>query len=182
MLKGEKMYKTEIQILKMLANGINYFTGERCESDSILNDVNISRTLFNVCEILQSSKKKTSKKNGDDFVFYDSILTDFPYENRYISLTELLRKIGILHPLGQKPRFNFVADLLMSAGMLENVVDNSGSQKKMATAAAADFGIRNLEKVSINGYPYSLVGYNEQGQRYVLEALKEACQCKGFPL
>ena len=32
------MFEQEICVLKALANGVNYFTGEKCKDDSILND------------------------------------------------------------------------------------------------------------------------------------------------
>lgn len=44
------MFEKEIQVLKALAKGVNYFTGERCKNDSILNDPDIIRTLYEVCD------------------------------------------------------------------------------------------------------------------------------------
>ena len=46
------MFEQEIQVLKALAKGVNYFTGERCKNDSILNDPDIIRTLYEVCDRL----------------------------------------------------------------------------------------------------------------------------------
>ena len=55
------MFEQEIQVLKALANGINYFTGEKCNNDSILNDVDIIRTLFNICDQLKNIVHKKLK-------------------------------------------------------------------------------------------------------------------------
>ena len=51
------MLEKEIEVLKALANGVNYFTGEKCEDDSVLNDINVVRTLYNVCDYLQNQPK-----------------------------------------------------------------------------------------------------------------------------
>lgn len=40
--------------IKSLANGINYFTEEKCEDDSILNDKDIIRTLYEIGDQLKN--------------------------------------------------------------------------------------------------------------------------------
>lgn len=50
-----------IKMLTALANGIDPLSGEVFPSDSIYNNVEISRTLFNAIDLLKNSKPKPKK-------------------------------------------------------------------------------------------------------------------------
>lgn len=97
------MLEKEIEVLKALANGVNYFTGEKCEDDSVLNDINVVRTLYNVCDYLQNQPKNLKEKK-DEFVCPDDILEKFEYENE-MSLTGIIDKISKTYPELKKLNF-----------------------------------------------------------------------------
>lgn len=78
------MFEQEIQILKALANGINYFTEEECEDDSILNDKDIIRTLYEICDQLKNIVPDKIKKS--EFICPYNIVDKFEYEEE-LSLT-----------------------------------------------------------------------------------------------
>ena len=78
------MFEQEIQILKALANGINYFTEEKCEDDSILNDKDIIRTLYEICDQLKNIVPDKIKKS--EFICPYNIVDKFEYEEE-LSLT-----------------------------------------------------------------------------------------------
>ena len=89
------MFKKEIEFLKALANGVNVFTGEQCENDSILNDPNIIRSLFALCDRLNDISNDSSSK--DDFKTPQDLKEKFQYEDE-MNLTSILKQINQLYP------------------------------------------------------------------------------------
>lgn len=163
------MLEKEIEVLKALANGVNYFTGEKCEDDSVLNDINIVRTLYNVCDYLQNQPKSLKEKK-DEFVCPDDILEKFEYENE-MSLTGIIDKISKTYPELKKLKFSIITNALIEKEMLAKVMVN-GSERTRATDSAKNFGIYNRQKTSTYGRPYLAVCYNQLGQKNVLNLLK----------
>lgn len=168
-LKGEIMFEEEIQILMSLANGVNYFTGEVCEDDSILNDTNIVRTLFKVCEILRSENFGRGKTL--DFVCPNDIEQKFVFEKQ-LNLTKFISKIKDMYPSMKRINFNQMTELLIKNGILKKVKDSSGSQRAVATEKANEYGIRNVKRSSMYGKSYNVVIYDIEGQKYLLSLLK----------
>lgn len=165
------MFEEEISILSALANGVNYFTGEKCADDSILNDVNIIRTLFNVCEKLKKMTPDRIKKT--DFRYDVSILDNFKFENRIISLTEILNKVAQLTPMMKKIKYSQAFEVLNRKGILIKKQDDTGETRTIATDFAKQFGIFNMHKESSYGKKYTTVGYDINGQKYVVSILNE---------
>lgn len=163
------MFEKEIQILKALANGINYFTGEKCKDDCILNDVNIIRTLYEVCDGLRKVPSETIKKSK--FIYPFDIEEKFEYEEE-LSLTRIIDKISNMYPTMKKPKFSLIREILIQQGLLEKVTDEDGSKKTLATEQALQFGIYNVEKLNIYGKYYQVITYNKEGQKYILSLLK----------
>ena len=165
------MFKEDIAILTALANGVNYFTGEKCKEDSILNDVNLIRAIFNLAEKLKDITPKKVKKS--EFQFDVSILDNFEYEDRFMSLSEILKKVSLITPTMKRVKYSQVFDVLNRKGLLVKTQDSSGVTRTLATENAEEYGIKNLEKTSMYGRKYSTVGYNVQGQKYILSILNE---------
>ena len=165
------MFEEDILILNALANGVNYFTGEKSSNDSILNDINIVRTLFNICDKLKNITPDKIKKTN--FQFDISILDNFEFENRTISLTEILRKVAQLTPTMKKIKYSQVFDVLNRKGVLVKKQYDDGKSRTIATDFANQYGIVNLQKISPYGKKYTSVGYDINGQRYVLSVLNE---------
>ncbi len=164
------MFEREIDALKALANGIDYFTGEKCINDSILNDPDIIRTLYRVCEILKDVPPKKVKKA--DFVCPLDLERKFDYEEG-LSLTQIIDKIASLYPNMKRLKYSQVADILIRKGLLEKVLDEDGKTKNKATSVAEKYGIINKQKVSAYGRQYEVVNYTKDGQKFVLSCLKE---------
>ena len=164
MVKEEK-----VQVLKALANGINYFTGERCAEDSILNDPQVIRSLFEICDDLLNSREVIKKR---EFICPADIENTFEYSNS-MSLTQIISKIAELYPDMQKLKNNQITQLLLEKGLLEEKTNASGRVKKYATESAKQYGITNSIMTTMNGQVYPVVRYNRDGQRFILSLLKE---------
>lgn len=163
------MYNQEIEIIKALANGVNYFTGEKCANDSILNDPNIVRVLFRVCDILSDVKAERIKKS--DFVCPSDIIEKFAYQDK-MTISQIAECIADIYPNMKKFKTKSVYDILIQRGLLQVVTDQQGRTRRVATEKAKGYGIFNEDRFSQYGN-YRVVVYNTQGQRYVLSLLKE---------
>lgn len=167
------MFDQEIQVIKALANGVNYFTGEVCKDESILNHPKIIRTLYEVCEALSSITPEKIKKT--DFVCPYDIEENFEYEDE-LSLTRIIERIGNLYPNMKKLKYTEVAAILIQKGILKKTSDDQGKSATVATEFAEQYGIYNATKTTQYGRDYNVIMYNKVGQRYVLAALKELNQ------
>ena len=163
------MFEKEIQVLKALANGVNYYTGEKCNNDSILNDIDIIRTLYEVCDQLGNIKPEKMRKS--DFSCPFDIEEKFEYEDE-MSLTKIIEKISTMYPDMKKLKYKQISDILIQQGLLQKEVDQNGKYKTEATDKANQYGIYNVQKTSIYGQTYQVVTYNKVGQKYVLSLLK----------
>ncbi len=163
------MFEQEIQVLKALAKGVNYFTGERCKSDGILNDPDIIRTLYDVCEQLKNVIPEKIRKS--EFVCPYDIEEKFEYENE-MNMTNIINKISALYPDMKKLKYTQISDILIKRGLLEKIVDREGKNKTRATDQAKQYGIYNVQKSNMYGQTYQVVTYNKDGQKYILSMLK----------
>ena len=163
------MFEREIQVLKALANGVNYFTGEQCKDNCILNDAKIIRTLYEVCEHLKDFKPPKVKKG--DFVCPFDIDEKFEFEDE-LNLTKIIQKISDMYPNMTKIKYAQITEPLLQQGLLKKVVGEDGKNKTVATEQAAQFGIFNMEKTTAYGQTYQVVTYNQVGQRLVLSIIK----------
>lgn len=164
------MYEKETAVIKALAEGVNYFTGEKADRDSILNDADVIRTLFRVYDILKSISPEKIKKT--EFMCPHDIEEKFEYE-KALTLTGIRSKISLLYPGIKMFRNKRLTELLIQKGLLEKVVTEKGSLKTVATAKAKQFGISNEERTSIYGMTYQAIVYDPNGQKLVLSLLKE---------
>ena len=165
------MFDEDIEFLTALANGVNYFTGERCESDSVLNDINVVRALFNLRDKLAMIKPNNVKKV--EFQFTDEIVNNFDFEDKKITLSEIVRKIAKAAPMMKKIKYGQIFDVLSEKGLVEKRIDVNGSSKGYATEKAIEFGITNIDKVSVYGKKYTSIVYDRKGQEFVLSILKD---------
>ena len=163
------MFEQEIQVIKALANGVNYFTGEKCKNDCILNDAEIVRMLYKLCDQLKNIIPQQIKKS--EFICPLDIEEQFEYEEE-MNMTNIINKISLLYPDMKKPKFSQLVECLIQKGLLEKISDKNGKSKTLATDKARQFGIYNVQKTSIYGQTYQVVTYNKSGQRYVLSLLK----------
>ena len=165
------MFTEEITILQTLANGVNYFTGEKCDNNCILNDPSIIRALFNICEKLKEITADKIKKVN--FKFDPLILEKYEFENKNLSLTDIIRKISALTPNMKKIKYSEIFEILNQKGLLIKEPDSNGSLRTKATELAQQYGIINQKKFSTYGKHYTTVVYNNDGQKFILSILNE---------
>ena len=170
------MYSQEIEVIKALANGVDYFTGEKCDNDSILNDPNIVRALFRVCNILSGVKTERIKKT--DFVCPCDIEERFNYQDKMV-ISQIRDHISELYPNMKKIKLPSVYEMLIDKGLMQITTDKQGKSHRIATEKAKEYGIYNEERSSQYGN-YQVVVYNKQGQRFVLSLLKDSSMSTSF--
>ena len=163
------MFENEIKVLKALANGVNYFTGEKSANDSILNDVDIVRTLYQICDKLENLKPEKVQKT--DFICPTDIEERFEFEDE-LNLSKIIEKIANLYPEMKKIKHTQITDMLIEQNLLERILDSNGKNRTLAKDNARDYGIYNVTKYSIYGRPYNVITYNKNGQKYILSLLK----------
>ncbi len=159
-----------IEILKCLIRGINPFTGEICEKDSILNDSNVIRALFEICDELQNRKIRKNNKTG--FSLANITIDESVLPDRQISISEILRIISKQLPENMnRPTFSQVSTVLINRNLMAEEIKD-GKKHKYATEQASSFGITNQHRVSSTGVHYDVVVFDRNGQLYVLDILK----------
>ena len=164
------MYEKETAVIKALAEGVNYFTGEKAEDDSILNDANVIRVLFRVYDILKSITPEKIKKT--EFICPHDIEEKFEYE-KALTMTGIRTKISMLYPGIKMFKNKQLTELLIQRGALERVVNENGYLKTVATQNAKQFGVYNEERTTMYGKTYQAIMYDPNGQKLVLSLLKE---------
>lgn len=180
------MYEQEIQVLKALANGVNYFTGEKCDDDCILNDVKIVRTLYNVCDHLNSSApipanqfEHVPAKNAEcvrtsktKFVCPPDLLDRFEYGNE-LSLLKIIYRIARLYPQMYAIRHADLTNALIEKGLLAKIDDKDDSYRLVPTEFGQQNGIRTIARTTKYGRHYETVVFDPNGQKLVLTIIKE---------
>ena len=156
--------------MQKLANGINPLDGTMIPDGDIVNNVHISRCLFYVAGLLEStSKKRTTKSKEYEFEFY---IKPEDLENVAIvektCITNSVREINRIIPENMRPlSYGKILSWLISNGYLEEVeIDNLG-KKKTPTASGRAVGISAEMKMGTNG-PYWAIAYNANAQRFIL--------------
>lgn len=164
------MYEKEAAVIKALAEGVNYFTGEKAEDDSILNDASVIRALFRVYDILKNITPEKIKKA--EFTCPHDIEQKFEYE-KALTMTGIRTKISLLYPGIKMFKTKQLTELLVQRGLLERVPNEKGYLKAVATENAKQFGIYNEERTTMYDRTYQAVMYDPNGQKLVLSLLKE---------
>lgn len=164
------MFEKETAVIKALAEGVNYFTGEKAENDSILNDANVIRALFRVYDILKNITPEKIKKT--EFICPHNIEEKFGYE-KALTMTGIRTKISLLYPGIKMFKNKQLTELLIQRGLLERVITEKGTLKTVATENAKQFGIYNEERTTMYGSTYQAIVYDPNGQKLALSLLKE---------
>ena len=131
--------------------------------------LDIIRTLYEVCDQLKNIIPEKIRKT--EFVCPFDIEERFDYEDE-MNLTKIIEKISMLYPDMKKLKHTQITENLIQKGLLKKLVDKDGKNRTIATDMANQYGIYNVQKVSMYGQPYQVVTYNRSGQRYILSILK----------
>ena len=160
-----------------LANGMDPFSGEEIENDSVINNVRMSRCFFYVADVLKKvidnggEVGKVQSKPKREFAYLpQEIIDSFPYSDDGMGINSIVRTLR--EAMGENTKVLSavrIADWLVAEGyLIENI--RSGKREKVPTPNGTALGIRIKEGTNLqSGIPYRMNIYNAKAQRFILE-------------
>lgn len=160
-----------LEYIKSLANGINPITNKTVENDSLLNNPEIIRGLFNshhaICETLNS---KGVKRN--EFRLTEEQVAAFMYSEEPLKITEITERLNMLKDESlrtiQPVR---ITNWLLSQGILETDLFTYGKESRLPSEKGKQLGITIKQVARDNGEKYAVNLYNMNAQKFIINNL-----------
>ena len=173
-MRRAKMY------MDKLANGINPLNDMPVPEWELLNNVRISRCLFYVSDILRQvienggTVGQTVRTSKAPFSVRREQLAAFPFSSKPIPVSEIARRISELVPETRdntmgKLKYADITAFLIQSGFLTEVENPAGQRVKRPTETGSSMGISTENRVSSEGYPYTVVVYNRDAQQFLID-------------
>lgn len=177
-----------------LANGVNPLTDEPVSENDIVNNVRISRCFFYISDLLRrfaegGFPEAAKKGKKQPFIITEEQRKRFEFSETPISVSEIARRFNAaVNTEGAvQMRYSGITFWLIESGLLSVDRREDGREVKLPTAAGMELGISQEVCSGANG-SYTVVVYNENAQRYIvdnidaiLEAEKLRFKMQGMP-
>ena len=177
-----------------LANGVNPLTDEPVSENDIVNNVRISRCFFYISDLLRrfaegGFPEAAKKGKKQPFIITEEQRKRFEFSETPISVSEIARRFNAaVNTEGAvQMRYSGLTFWLIESGLLSVDRREDGREVKLPTAAGMELGISQEVRSGANG-SYTVVVYNENAQRYIvdnidaiLEAEKLRFKMQGMP-
>ena len=177
-----------------LANGVNPLTDEPVSENDIVNNVRISRCFFYISDLLRrfaegGFPEAAKKGKKQPFIITEEQRKRFESSETPISVSEIARRFNAaVNTEGAvQMRYSGITFWLIESGLLSVDRREDGREVKLPTAAGMELGISQEVRSGANG-SYTVVVYNENAQRYIvdnidaiLEAEKLRFKMQGMP-
>ena len=177
-----------------LANGVNPLTDEPVSENDIVNNVRISRCFFYISDLLRrfaegGFPEAAKKGKKQPFIITQEQRKRFEFSETPISVSEIARRFNAaVNTEGAvQMRYSGITFWLIESGLLSVDRREDGREVKLPTAAGMELGISQEVRSGANG-SYTVVVYNENAQRYIvdnidaiLEAEKLRFKMQGMP-
>lgn len=177
-----------------LANGVNPLTDEPVSENDIVNNVRISRCFFYISDLLRrfaegGFPEAAKKGKKQPFIITEEQRKRFEFSETSISVSEIARRFNAaVNTEGAvQMRYSGITFWLIESGLLSVDRREDGREVKLPTAAGMELGISQEVRSGANG-SYTVVVYNENAQRYIvdnidaiLEAEKLRFKMQGMP-
>ena len=177
-----------------LANGVNPLTDEPVSENDIVNNVRISRCFFYISDLLRrfaegGFPEAAKKGKKQPFIITEEQRKRFEFSETPISVSEIARRFNAaVNTEGAvQMRYSGITFWLIESGLLSVDRREDGREVKLPTAAGMELGISQEVRSGANG-SYTVVVYNENAQRYIvdnidaiLEAEKLRFKMQGMP-
>ncbi len=177
-----------------LANGVNPLTDEPVSENDIVNNVRISRCFFYISNLLRrfaegGFPEAAKKGKKQPFIITEEQRKRFEFSETPISVSEIARRFNAaVNTEGAvQMRYSGITFWLIESGLLSVDRREDGREVKLPTAAGVELGISQEVRSGANG-SYTVVVYNENAQRYIvdnidaiLEAEKLRFKMQGMP-
>ncbi|MBE6942048.1 MAG: hypothetical protein E7436_03710 [Ruminococcaceae bacterium] len=173
-LERAKMY------MEKLTNGINPIDGSTIPDEDVVNNVRLSRCFFYVADVLRqvidnSGVTAQKKAKKEPFALPVEKRSGFAFSDVPITISEIVKRINDLVANENMNRLtiSMVTDWLVSINILVNEMNAEGKIAKRPSPQGRSLGIGVENRTSING-PYSVVVYNREAQRFIIDNLDAA--------
>ena len=181
----EKLIKAKEWIEK-LANGINPIDDTEIKDDDIVNNVQISRCLFYVADVIKEFQQKMNfqEEYGNMKQVkrkpHSQLFVNFEYSEEPISLTELVNMLNNYMDLNiyKKLSYSTIASWLTERCILMEVENELGKFRRVPTEVGERLGIYDIDCLSMYGHEYMKVVYNKAAQKYIVNHLDEIAKHK----
>ncbi len=179
----EKMKHAKYYI-DMLANGIDPLTGMEFESDTILNNVRLSRCFFYVSEVLgrvienggEVISRRAPATTEPVFAITPEAKQLIEISTSPVSATVLAKNISACRVEGTKALSVIkITGWLLENGYLTEEVRGE-KRNRVASQRGMSIGISTVDGVSMQGVPYRKNLYDSRAQRFVVDHLDEISQ------
>lgn len=166
------MLKRAEEILSTLASGINPFTGEVLEDDSLMSEPKMIRCLFYTRDVLKkliASGGKIGRPKKTKLVWNEDFAKKVQPSSQNMPLSQFCKYIlDSIGDMGVSVRYKDVVPWLLKAGLLEEV-----DGRKRATELGHIHGILNTKNVNRFGVYYEGVTYTPKAQQFLLDNMRE---------
>lgn len=174
------------EYIDKLANGVNPVTDETVPEDSIINQVQLVRCFFYLSDVLRrviendeaaEQKKKPVKQK---LVLSEEFKQRFNFPNKPVTISEFVRAVNGSIDLERmrKLPYRAITGWLKEKGFLIEFVDSLGKTRKMPSEQGALIGISLEKRFGMYG-EYTVVLYNDQAQRFILDNIDEILESYG---
>lgn len=171
MINVEKTKSAKEWILK-LANGVNPLNNAPLNDTDIVNDVHISRCLFYVADVLDSSMKarapRQEKQYNLDFCLSKENAARVLLVER-TGIANFIREINKVIPQNMRPiTIPQVSKWLVDEGYLTEITSSEGKKNKQATTKGNVQGVVSEWQRRTDGNTYLATSYNLEAQKFIL--------------
>lgn len=158
-----------------LANGINPIDNQPVAEYDIVNNVRLTRCFFYVSDILRQviengGTTPPKKKRKCAFNITQEQLSQYPYSESPISISEIAKKINALVDTEQMKQLSYkqLTGWLLSINALIEQRNANGKSQKRPTEMGRQLGISLEMRNGMNG-EYQVVVYNKEAQTFILD-------------
>ena len=157
-----------------LANGINPIDDQPVAEYDIVNNVRLARCFFYVSDILrqviENGGTALAKKRKSPFGITQEQLSQYPYSEYPISVSEIVKRINGLIDVEQMKKLSYgrLTNWLLSIDALSEQHMPDGTTRKQPTETGRQLGISSETRCGMKG-EYQVVVYNKSAQSFILD-------------
>lgn len=184
MVDENKKLERAIEVIKLLSQGINPFTNEPYEDDSLINDPRMIRCLYYVTEVLEKYKTgnivKYVQRKDLPYSFPKDIMSRVVLPPEKIGVNAFSKAVNaaIDDSVCKNLTGNALNLQLKKMRILSDEEGVNGKHRTVLNSRSADYGIETIMS-EFEGKTYEKVVFNDAGKRYLLEHLQEIMDYRG---
>jgi len=165
--------------LELLIDGRDPKTGYKVD-DTILNSSVNKQILQDTVSLLNSflrldfNPTKIDKRKKYAFYLSDEEKRKIHTSDSPITISAFVYQLNaLIKPTMRRIRSSEITDWLMNQGLLKQYVDEYGKKAKTITEKSSSFGIMLEERRSDTDHAYTVVTYNANAQRFIIDHLDD---------